>query len=255
MNADEARQLISLHRERRIEDSRVAKAVRFAENDEALRGELRSQEEFDAQMVEVIRYIQPPGDLWAQLNQLGETRAPGRSKRRQFLNPAVFCAVIGLLLLVGFAAWRLVQAADEFPGRGRVETFIKMNDKMNALELEPTDVTAGQLSDNVMLRGFNEFNVPQEIAPLRAVAWRVFREGQSGHRVAQFVVDQNNTPVAAFVFRASDFGVQPEASGQWRTFEVEGWAAAITERGGMCTVLSLKGNEAAMKSFLSTLKP
>jgi hypothetical protein len=205
-------------------------------------------------MVEVIGCIQPPADLWTKLNELG-TRGPRRSKRRQFLNPAIFCAVIGVLLLIGFGVWRMVQAAAEFPGRGKVETFIKMNDKMTGAELEPTSVRASQLSDNVMLRGFNDFNIPPEVAPLQVVGWRVFREGQSGHRVAQFVVDQNNMPISAFMFRASDFGVQPNATERWRTFEVEAWAVAITERGGMCTLLAFKGDEDAMKSFLSTLKP
>jgi hypothetical protein len=105
----------------------------------------------------------------------------------------------------------------------------------------------------MMLQGFNGFTLPEEVAPLQAVAWRVFREGQSSHRVAQFVVENHKT--VAFVFRASDFGVQPDADTRWRTFEVEDWAAAITERNGMCTVLTFRGDDAEMKKFLSTLKP
>jgi hypothetical protein len=104
-----------------------------------------------------------------------------------------------------------------------------------------------------MLQGFNGFTLPEEVAALPAIGWRVFREGQSSHRVAQFVVENHQTVV--FVFRSSDFGVQPDAPKDWRTFEFEGWAAAITERAGMCTVLTFRGTEAEMKTFLSTLKP
>ena len=253
MNTGEARQLIALHREGRESDSRIAKAIRVAEGDETLRAELQEQREFDRQMVEVIRYIQLPDDLWTKLHELAATRTPGRSTRRQFFNPAILCAVAGIILLVGFIAWRIIAAADDFPGRGRIEEFIKLNERMTGAELEPTEATAGQLVDNMMLQGFNGFTVPAEVAPLQAFGWRVFRDGQSSHRIAQFVVENHKT--VAFVFRASDFGVQPDADARWRTFQVEEWAAAITERNGMCTVLTFRGDEAEMNRFLSTLKP
>ena len=253
MNSAEARQLLALHREGKSAEPRVSKAVRFAEGDEALRTALQEQREFDHQMVEVIRYIQLPEDLWTKLSELGATRAPIQSKRRQFLNPAILCAVAGVLLLIGFITWRVIVDADDFPGRARVEGFIKMNERMTGAELEPTEAIAGQLVDNMMLQGFNGFTLPEEVAPMQAVAWRVFREVPSGHRVAQFVVENHKT--VAFVFRASDFGVQSDAAARWRTFEIEGWAAAITERNGMCTVLTFRGDEAEMKKFLSTLKP
>jgi hypothetical protein len=255
MNAEEARQLIPLYREEKATDSRVVKAARFAEDDETLRTELQAQMDFDRQMVEVVRYINPPTDLWEKLNQLGTHGRARRSKSRQFLNPAILCAVVGVLLLIGFAAWRIAAAADDFPGRSRVESFIKLNERMTGAELDPTQSAAGQLADNMMLQGFNGFVLPEEIAPLPALFWRVFREAQSGHRVAQFVVEHQNTVVSAFVFRASDFGVQPDAVARWRTFDFDGWAAAITERNGMCTVLTFRGDEVAMKKFLSSLKP
>jgi len=253
MSPEEARQLMALYREGKPADSRITKAVGIAEGDDTLRSELQDQMAFDGQMLEAIRHIELPADLWTKLNEVASARGPSKSRARQFFNPSILCAIAGVLLLIGFGVWRYMAEGEDFPGRSRVETFIKMNDRMTGAELEPTQTTAGQLGDNMMLQGFNGFTLPEEIAALPVIGWRVFREGQSSHRVAQFVVENHNTVV--FVFRASDFGVQPEAATRWRTFEFEGWAAAITERSGMCTVLTFHGDEAEMKKFLSSLKP
>jgi len=210
--------------------------------------ELQAQLAFDEQIVAALHSIQPPANLAAKLSG----PEPKRSKARHALNPAVLSAALGLLLIVGFVIYLAREAASDFAGREWIEKFIEMNNRMTGAELERTQLTAGDLTDPMMLAGFGGFAVPRELAARPADGWRVFRQGQAGHRVAQFTL--TDTKVVAFVFRASDFGVQSEAPDHWRTFTHEGWAAAVTERAGLCTVLTLRGEEPEMRAYLDTLK-
>jgi len=252
MNADAARRLLPLYRPGKPMDPRVIKAVRFAEADPALRDELEWQMQFDDEVVAVIQCIKPPGDLRRKLDALGQNGAPApRRVRSQVLNPAIMSALFGVLLLVGFLGYLKLEAAKDFPGRNWVETLVEMNDRMTGAELEPTKLAAADLADAMMLRGFDRFVVPPEIAPLPAAGWRVFR--LSGNKVAQLAIDRHSLIV--FVFRASDFGVQPGADKTWKIFDHERWAAAVTVRDGLCTVLTFRGQPAEMESFLHSLKP
>jgi hypothetical protein len=244
----DGRELFHLYRTGIQVEPRILKAVRAAEADDVLGPELHAQLDFDEQIVSALKSIQPPPNLAAKLT--GPT--PKRSKARHALNPAILSAALGLVLIVGFAIYLAREAASDFAGRDWIEKFIEMNNRMTGAELERTQLTAGDLADPMILAGFPGFAVPRELAARPADGWRVFRQGQAAHRVAQFTL--TGTKVVAFVFRASDFGVQSEAADRWRTFTHEGWIAAVTERGGLCTVLTLRGEEAEMRAFLDTLK-
>jgi hypothetical protein len=145
-----------------------------------------------------------------------------------------------------------LEADKDFPGRPWVEDFIELNNHMTGAELERTDSRAGDLADKLMLQGFADFSLPSEIAPQQAVGCRVFRHGPSGHKVVQIAIDLNNSLV--FVFRTSDFGVQPGASGEWRIFEHEGWAAAIRQFHGLCVLVTFRGSESDMRNMINSLQ-
>jgi hypothetical protein len=208
MNAETARTLIPLYREDRPAEAKVKKAVQFAETDPDLSNELKSQLEFDRRMLGVIRCLKPSPGL---KEKLGDGNGRSNSKARQAMNPAILCAIVGILLLVGIGIHFKMEADKDFPGRATVVDFIKLNEHMTGSELEQTEMRAGELGDNLMLRGFDAFSLPAEIGSQQAVGWRVFRHGPSGHKVVQIAVDRSNSLV--FVFRTSDFGVQPGATG------------------------------------------
>lgn len=252
MNADSARQLIPLYRPGKPMDPRVLKAVRFAESDSALRDVLEWQMSFDDEIVEVIHCIVPPENLRQKLDALSAETAPKRGAvRTHVFNPAIVSAIFGVLLLVGFLTWLKMESADDFPGRNWAESLVEINNRMTGAELEATKLPAGELADNMMLRGFDRFALPPEIAKLPAVGWRVFRH--SGNKVAQVAIEEHS--LVAFVFRASDFGVQLGAQNSWKTFDHERWAAAAIERDGLCTLICFRGTQAEMEAFLQTLKP
>jgi hypothetical protein len=252
MNVESARQLIPLHRSGKEMDPRVTKAVRLAESNPTLRDELERQTKFDEKVIEVIQCIRPPADLRQKLDALSAVTAPKRGAvRTHVFNPAIISAIFGVLLLVGFLVFLKMESAKDFPGRNWAENMIELNDRMTGSELEPTKVAAGDLADNMMLRGFDRFTLPPELAPLPAVGWRVFRH--SGNKVAQVAIDRHS--LIAFVFRASDFGVQVEPRNSWKTFDHQRWAAAAIERDGLCTLICFRGTQAEMEAFLKSLKP
>lgn len=232
-------------------DPRVIKAVRFAEADPTLRDELEWQMHFDDEIVAVIHYIVPPEDLRQKLDLLSQNGSAGKGAvRKNVFNPAIMSALFGVLLLVGFLAYLKMESAKEFAGKNWADSLIDLNDRMTGAELEATKLPAGDLVDNMMLRGFDRFALPAEIAPLHAVGWRVFRH--SGNKVAQVAIEEHSLVV--FVFRASDFGVRLDAQNDWKVFEHERWAVAASERDGLCTLISFRGKQAEMHEFLKSLK-
>jgi hypothetical protein len=247
MNVEDARTLIPLYRQDRPADSKVKKAVQFAESDATLAPELKSQLEFDRRIVEVIHCLKPSPDFKVRL---GGTNERANSKTRQAMNPAILCAIVGVLLLIGLGIWQKMEADKDFPGRSWVVDFIKLNEHMTGAELERTELLAGELADNSMLRGFDGFSLPSELSSQQAVGWRVFRHGPSGHKVVQIAVDLNNSIV--FVFRASDFGVQPGT--EWRYFQHDGWAAAIRQFHGLCVLVTFRGSESEMRNTIKSLQ-
>jgi hypothetical protein len=145
-----------------------------------------------------------------------------------------------------------LESDKQFPGRDWVEDFIDLNNHMTGSELDQTQSFAGELGDNLMLRGFDGFSLPSEIGSLQAAGWRVFRHGPSGHKVVQIAAEKNNSIL--FVFRSSDFAVQPGAGGEWRIFQHKDWAAAVRQFHGLCIVVTFRGQESEMKSFIASLQ-
>lgn len=243
MNAETARSLIPLYREDRPVESKVKKAVQFAESDPALSADLKSQLEFDRRIVGVIRCLKPSPGL---KEKLGGGNGRNNSKARQAMNPAILCAIIGILLIIGIGVYQKMEADKDFPGRGTVVDFVDLNDHMTGAEFEQTESRAGDLADKLMLQGFNDFSLPAEISALQAIGWRVFRHGPSGHKVVQLAIEQNNSVV--FVFRSSDFGAQPGA--EWRIFQHEDWAGAVRQFHQFCVLVTFRGKEEDMRKMV-----
>src|SRR5207244_1059175 len=99
MNAKTAETFIRLHRPDRpgAEDPRIAKAVRFAESDAALRDALAKQRELDRDAREAIRAIRLPEAVRKRLAELGARPAGTKLDWRTALKqPAFLCVVIAV---------------------------------------------------------------------------------------------------------------------------------------------------------------
>ena len=247
MNVKTAETFLACYRADKPLESRVAKAARMAETDEILRQKLKAQVEFDQQIVDALRSVQPSDSLLANL---GRRPAAAEPLRTQLGQPAMLSAVAGVFLIIGVLVWQEMLRRDSFPGKGAVEEMIASADDLSGVELEPASTAISQLGDHFYMRGFEGFALPPDLATLPAVGTRVFR--QSGRPVAQLAVDRKNALL--YVFRAGDFGVRL-GSGEWRIFTQGGWVAAVREQKALCTVVTFHGDRGDMQEFLATLKP
>ena len=251
MNLEDAAALLPLHRPGRPMEGRLQKAVRTAETDPALAATVASQTQFDQRILGVIRFIVPPENLGHKLRAAGaRADAPKPKRRSQVLNPVLFTALLGVLLIIGFVAWTLLERMEKFPGREAAERMLGATSKMSGVELDPVTVNAGGLQDWFYMRGFEGFAVPAELAPLPAVGSRVFR--MEGHPIAQVAVDRHSSIL--YVFRASDFEVEIPADEPWRVIAHEDWTAALQRRGDLCSMIAFKGSKAEMREFLTALR-
>ena len=108
---------------------------------------------------------------------------------------------------------------------------------------------AGQMSDWFYMHGFDGYSLPPELGPLPAMFARVFKSDNGP--VAQFAVQKHEMIV--HVFRAGEFGVDLPHGEGWRTFDHEGWAAALRRHGGNCYLLAFRGTKAEMDDYLASL--
>jgi hypothetical protein len=251
MNTEDAAALLPLYRPGREADGPVKRAVRYAEKDPALSTQLAGQVEFDGQLVGVIHSIQPPDNLRQKLRAAGARPPEEKPKLRSHaFNPAVLTAILGVLLIVGFVAWTIMERMEKFEGREDVERMLSATSKMSGVELDAVNKATGTMQDWFYMHNFEGFAVPQELSALPAVGSRVFQI--DGHRIAQIAVDRHDSLV--YVFRASDFGVEIGEDEPWRLMDYEGWAAALRRHGDVCSMIAFRGSKSEMREFLSQLK-
>ncbi len=250
MNAEDAAALLALHRPGREADSSVKKAIRLAEKDPALSALLAAQVAFDGQLVGAINSIQPPANLGQKLRAACARPDAEKPKlRTHALNPAVLTAILGVLLIVGFFAWTIMERMEKFAGREAAERMLAATSKMTGVELDAVSTTTGSMEDWFYMRGFEGYAVPKELGALPAVGSRVFR--LDGHAIAQIAVDRRESLV--YVFRASDFGMELAADQPWHLIEYEGWVAALRRHGDICSMVAFRGEKAQMREFLAAL--
>lgn len=249
MNTTEASLLVSCHRAGREPEGRVQKALRVAEGDAELGRRLRTQAEFDAQIVEVIHCLAPPDNLRAKLGAHQEATGGGAPPklRSHLATPAILAALAGVLLIIGVIGFFIMDSMADFRGREAVERMLDTTSKLSGGEFEPLKTTTAQLGDWLLLRGYEGYEAPPQLAGVAVIGARVFT--QDGKKIAQYVVDRHES--VAWEFRASDFGVELPADGQM--IEKNGWVAVVRPGGEQCSVIAFRGSKAEMQAFLEAL--
>lgn len=252
MNADDAEPLLAIHREGRPAAGRVQKALRYAEGNDTLRRKLEEQGTFDGQIVRAIHSIRPPENLRKKLREVSAAAAAPARKRSPYLCTATFAAVCGILVILGFAVWTVMERMEKFPGRESVERMLAATSKMSGVELEPMATTSGTLGDWFYMRGFEGYTLPPEIGALPVVGSRVLRIDE--HPIAQLLVEHGDLPVGIYVFRAGDFGVQIPETGMWRILDKEEWTAGLRRDGGICYMVAMRASKENLQVFLQSLQ-
>ena len=249
MNVRTAENLLACHREGICPDASVQKALKMSESDEQMREKLQANAAFDAQIVDAVHCIKPPESL---RKKIAECAGP-KKLRKHALHPAILCAMAGVLLAIGFFVWLEMERRAGFPGKENADRMIEQLNRMTGVELEMKTGTVGGLADWFMLRGFDDMTLPPEVARLPATGARTFQS--AGHPIGQVAIGDDQHASILNVFRASDFGIELEDGGDWRIFAQADWAAAIRQRGGVCTMLAFRGTIEEMKAFVLTMKP
>ena len=247
MNVRTAETYLACHRAGMRMDAPILKAMKMAETDELMRAQLEAQAGFDTQMVEAIRLIKPPDGL---IKRIADSAAP-QALRKHARHPTILCAIAGVLLAFGFLIYLEMERRAGFPGKENAVRMVAQLGHMSGVELEPKHDTVAGLADWFMLRGFDGMSVPPDLGALPAVGARTF--DSAGHTVGQVAIDRHDAILN--VFRASDFGIRLDPQGGWKVFEQEEWAAAIRQRGDICTLLAFRGSGGEMEEFVQSLQP
>ena len=166
---------------------------------------------------------------------------------RLLKQPAVLSIAVAVLVVLGVAVYAAMRKLDDFPGKDVVSDLVQETDEMNGTELERiTPIEAGKLGDWFMLKGFEDFTVPAELARQIAVGCRVYQH--EGSPVALVALDRQH--MLLLVFRAVNLKVVLN-SATWRVFQQDEWAVAARGAAGNCFVLM--GEPAEMETFLKAL--
>ena len=245
MNVRTAETYLSCHRAGMRMSSPILAALKMAESDERMRAQLEAQTGFDTQMMEAIHLIRPPESL---RKRIAECAAPPEL-RRHARHPTILCAIAGVLLAIGFGVYQWMEQMAGFPGKENAAHMVEQLSHMTGVELEPKHDTVAGLADWFVLRGFDQMMVPPDLGALPAVGARTFQS--AGHTVGQVAIDRHETILN--VFRASDFSVRLDPADGWKIFEQGEWAAAIRQRGDICTLLAFHGNAGEMEEFVLSL--
>ena len=99
------------------EDPGIGKAVRLAEKEPALQGELARQRAFDERNLIAVEQVMLPPALLAKLAAGQEASGRSLSGRGALLQPVVLAIVIGAVVLLGWGGVTLWNRMHSFPGK------------------------------------------------------------------------------------------------------------------------------------------
>ena len=232
------------------EDPRVAKAVRVAEKDAAMKAAMAKQRELDARNLAAVEQVMlPPSFLSKLASGLPATGRP-LSGKAFFLQPVVLTILIAALVLLGWGGVTLWNRAQDFPGKDSVMRMVEINDEMTGMEMEPKKDSAAALNDWFFDKyGFEDYYLPPGFENYQTAGARLFK--QDGQPVAQVAVPENS--MIFFSFKAEDFGLSLP-NDQWRTFRDGDWVAAVVQHDDESFMVCFRGSEGEMEAFLQGLK-
>jgi len=228
------------------EDPRIVKAVRTAEKDAVLQGELARQREFDELRIAAVEQLAPPQALLGKLAEGHAVGARPLGGKPALLQPVVLAIVIGAAVLLGWGGVTLWNRAHDFPGKDSVMRMVEVNDEMTGMEMEPKKAATAALDDWFFDKyGFEDYFLPAGFEKYQAAGARLFK--QDGEPVAQVAIEENH--MVFFSFKAEDFGVTLP-NDQWRVFEDGDWVAAVQQHDEECFMVSFRGSRGDMEEFL-----
>jgi len=229
------------------EDPRIAKAVRAAEKDTELHGELERQRAFDERNLAALEHVIVPQAVLARIAASDGSTARQFSGKAALMQPVVLAIGLGAAVLLGLGGLTLWNRAHTFPGEDGAMRMVEVTDEMTGAEMEPKKDAAAALNDWFFNKyGFEDYYLPPGFENYETAGARLFK--QDGQPVAQVAIEENH--MMFYCFKAEDFGVNIPRNG-WKTFRDGEWVAAVRQQDEECFMVAFHGTEGDMDAFLA----
>jgi hypothetical protein len=232
------------------EDPRISKAVKAAEKDPALQGELARQRALDERQLNAVEQVMLPPALLAKLDAAHTEGARKMSGKAVLLQPVGVAILIGAATLLGWGGVSLWNHEHSFPGEDNVMRMVDENDETTAMEMEPKKETAGALNDWFFDKyGFEDYFLPAGFENYQTAGARLFK--QDDEPVAQVAIPDHD--MVFFSFKAEDFGLNLP-NDEWRIFKDGPWIAAVQQHDDESFMVTFRGSRQEMEDLLKAKK-
>jgi|KBSMisStaDraftv2_1062788.scaffolds.fasta_scaffold22438_3 hypothetical protein len=213
---------------------------------------LTAQHRFDVALSDLVRHITIPREAEEWFVNAALIKGAKRSWKKTARHPAILATALAVLVLAGTGIFFFLEQLHEFPGSATAKRLLGVAATSRHVQFEPLNTDAINLGDYFFMKfQLEHFDIPMQFADFRARGARIF-DDEDGRRVAQVVVAERG--VQFFLFAAD----KPHSRHKtkltrtvWRYVADEGWAAAVTEREGVCFMIAMRGTEAELQSYLA----
>jgi len=101
------------------------------------------------------------------------------------------------------------------------------------------------------MNGVDGFWAPSGFESMKTVAARVYPHANI--RVAAFALPDHQMMV--YVFDGAALGIEVKPAGTWQFLQVGRDVGAVAQRGNICFLVAIRGNEAQLRALLEELQP
>lgn len=243
MNPKTARRILATHYEDPNGDipSDVEKALTTLEKHPDLMSEYRDQAILDKKAARHLSDTEVPEDV---IDHLASAVSSLPASRFRWNDPAMLAVLIGIVLLVFVLAWDFLGRPASFPPDA-IEIAADVCG-IPAEKFEEADLTAGEMDDWFVLKGFDAFTAPGRLAGMPVGSATLITSGSIPMAVLE--IPENNFRVAGFDAAALDIRI-PE--GEWRFTQLEkSLSAAVRIEGTQCVLVVHPGSVETLRARL-----
>ena len=252
MNSRVAKQNLNLFRPGDEDEfSRSADSLTALKDDALLWKEFQLDQSVDAATRAALEELHPTETERSLLQtELAEIQSRKRAHGFSMSDPGVLSVALGFLLLMGLALWHFLGESDKFSGYDEVVTLVEQGTQMDAGQFEPVQTKLGAMDDWFAMNGLDRFWVPPSFAHLESIGARVMRFQTVP--VAQIAVP--SPQMLILVFRGQPLGISVGREGVWKFIEGKPYSSAITEKDGICFLVSIRGTKEEVEQLVDEVR-
>ena len=216
--------------------------------------EFLNQQNFDRAVAEIVQLIPIPPETAEWFSEKDLDVGSKWTWRKMARNPAALAISIAVVVIAGVSVFQVLSRINDFPGSATARKLLTVAASTRPVMLDPVSTEAGTLSDLFFMKhGLEHYDIPEEFADFRTIGCRVFEDEES-RRIAQIWLAEKRLQLFLFpAERNSKTGAVLGFPG-WRYVHQEGWVGAVAERGGVCFMATLRGDEKDLAPYISKTK-